>query len=115
MALFSFTREQRLCHSFEFQSVMKEPRHRFSNDFFLFLLKPNTLEMARLGLIVSKKNVKLSVRRNWVKRQCRESFRAQQQNMKGWDLVILSKKGIGQLTASQLQHSLEGLWKKLAR
>jgi len=38
-------------------------------------MKPNELGFARLGLIVSKKIERHAVKRNWIKRILRETFR----------------------------------------
>ena len=47
---------------------------------------------ARLGIVAAKRNVKLAVDRNRLKRFVRESFRLQQQQLSGLDLVVLIKK-----------------------
>lgn len=47
---------------------------------------------ARLGIVVAKKNVKLAVARNRLKRIVRESFRLQQQSLHGLDIVVVIKK-----------------------
>lgn len=47
---------------------------------------------ARLGIVVAKRNVKLAVERNKLKRLVRESFRMQQQNLNGLDVVVVIKK-----------------------
>lgn len=47
---------------------------------------------ARLGIVVAKRNVKLAVDRNKLKRFVRESFRQQQQQLSGLDIVVIIKK-----------------------
>lgn len=47
---------------------------------------------ARLGMVVAKRNVKLAVDRNKLKRLIRESFRLQHQQMQGLDVVVVVKK-----------------------
>lgn len=69
---------------------------------------------ARLGLAISKKAVPLSVDRNRLKRQIRESFRLHHRQLPGVDLVILVKPGSRPLTALLLSQSLERLWTRIA-
>lgn len=52
----------------------------------------NSKPQARLGIVVAKRNVKLAVDRNRIKRHVRESFRQQQQSMQGLDIVVVVKK-----------------------
>ena len=47
---------------------------------------------ARLGIVVAKKNIKLAVDRNRLKRLVRESFRKQQLGLLGLDIVVIIKK-----------------------
>jgi ribonuclease P protein component len=47
---------------------------------------------ARLGIVVAKRNVKSAVARNKVKRLIRESFRKQQEQLSGLDVVVVVKK-----------------------
>ena len=47
---------------------------------------------ARLGVVVAKRNVKLAVARNRLKRTVRESFRLQQSCLTGLDIVVVVKK-----------------------
>lgn len=46
----------------------------------------------RLGIVVAKRNVKLAVKRNKLKRMIRESFRLQQQLLMGLDVVVVVKQ-----------------------
>lgn len=47
---------------------------------------------ARLGIVVAKKNVRLAVARNRLKRIVRETFRQQQECLQGLDIVVVIKK-----------------------
>ncbi len=112
-SIFPFTRQHRLADRMDFQKVMQAPQHRLATEVFLLLACANTLGHGRLGLIIAKKNVKRATRRNWVKRQCREYFRCHPQ--KGhFDIVILAKKGIAELSHDQLTQRLDKVWNKLA-
>ena len=50
--------------------------------------KANNLEFARLGLTVSKRNVRLAVDRNRVKRLLREWFRINREHFRSYDVVL---------------------------
>ena len=47
--------------------------------------------------MIGKKNVKLAVQRNRLKRLIRESFRHNQETLAGWDIVVIARKGLGEL------------------
>lgn len=70
---------------------------------------------ARLGLAVSKKNCRLAVGRNRIKRIVRESFRAHQQELHGVDLVVLNKPKTHDAANSALFASLKKHWQKCQR
>ncbi len=110
-----FTLQHRLSGRIAFENVMKTPLHRLGADVFLLLAQANTLTHARLGIIVAKKNVKKATRRNWVKRQCREYFRCNQHKVGHFDIVILARKGIADLSHDELTQRLNVVWKKLAK
>ena len=52
----------------------------------------NSHPQARLGIVVAKRNVRLAVARNRIKRLVRETFRHQQQRLNGLDIVVVVKK-----------------------
>jgi ribonuclease P protein component len=52
---------------------------------------PNSLDIARLGLIVPKKIISTAVGRNRVKRLLREWFRQNQENLAGLDIIARLK------------------------
>jgi len=76
------------------------------------LVCKNKYNYSRLGLIIAKKNVKLAVKRNRIKRIVRESFR-NQNLIKNLDVIFLVKKGIGELSNQELRDQLEIQWEKV--
>ncbi|KIV65739.1 Ribonuclease P protein component [Pseudomonas sp. FeS53a] len=66
-------------------------------------------------MVIGKKSVKLSVERNRLKRQIRESFRHNLELLAGWDIVIVAKRGLGDLENEELKQQFGKLWKRLAR
>jgi ribonuclease P protein component len=109
-----FPRSARLLKPEEFKQVFKQSR-RTADAFFTILFRPNGLPQARLGMAIAKKNLKLAVDRNLVKRTVRESFRYHQEDLSGFDLVVMCRKGLPLDDRQLLRDSLERHWQKIAR
>ena len=112
--MYSFTKQQRLLKSSEFQAVQKT-RLSAASAQLLLLAKPNDLGHARLGLVISKKFAKLAVERNQIKRIIRESFRLNASQIPAIDIVVLSRKGVTQLDKAQLRAGFDELLGQLVR
>ena len=110
----TFKRESRLLTAQDYRFVFERPK-RTSSAILTVLARENGKEYARLGLVVSKKSDKRAVVRNRVKRIARESFRLNQERLKGLDIVVLSKRGINQKENSEIFSDLDKHWKKLTR
>jgi len=110
-----FSKHQRLLTATQFSSVFDHPPFKASNRYFLILAKPNQLSVGRLGLVVAKKNCKLAVSRNLVKRITRESFRQQQHNLQGIDAIVLARKGLENLSNQDIHQQLDQLWLKIQK
>ncbi len=67
----------------------------------------------RLGLVIAKKNVRLAVQRNRIKRVVREFFRQQPETGPGMDVVFLARRGIDQLDNAELSSILQQQWQRL--
>ena len=91
MARQPFSKEQKLLSSAQFDAVFKGNRDPVKLKEFLFLMKPNSIDTNRLGIVISKKNIPLSVRRNRIKRQIRECFRTILDPNLGIDIVVLPR------------------------
>lgn len=110
---FAFGKHQRLLNSSDFQVVFDNAPVRTSHETFLFIARPNDLGFPRLGLVIAKKHIRFAVGRNRVKRLIRETFRAQQHDLPGLDIVVLAKKGMGLVPNEQLIELLNQQWDKL--
>ena len=75
----------------------------------------NQIGHPRLGMAISKKNVKHAVKRNLVKRQLRESFRLHQAIIGDFDVVVLARPGIDKLSRGELRGQIEHCWQKIAK
>ena len=83
-----FRPDNRLKRPEEYKQVFSSKR-RSSDKTFLFLARNNGFNLARLGLAVPKKHIRSAVQRNRLKRIIRESFRLQQEALKGNDIVVV--------------------------
>ena len=110
-----FGRDKRLLTPRQFKAVFDSPSGKAPGRNVLLLARDNQLDHPRLGLVIGKKSVKLAVERNRIKRQIRESFRLNQDNLTGWDIVVVARKGLGDLENAELAQQFGKLWKRLAR
>jgi ribonuclease P protein component len=110
-----FCREKRLLTPRQFKAVFDSPSGKVPGKNVLLLARLNDLDHPRLGLVIGKKSVKLSVERNRLKRQIRESYRHSQEALSGWDIVVVARKGLGDLENTELAQQFGKLWKRLAR
>ncbi|MBN1684298.1 MAG: ribonuclease P protein component [Gammaproteobacteria bacterium] len=110
-----FSCQNRLLTSDEYDYVFKKAK-KVSDDNFTILFRENekSLNLARLGLILSKKNTKHAVDRNRIKRIIRESFRHYKAILNNFDIVVLVKKGTDQLDRKLLRKKLDILWEKIS-
>lgn len=113
MAKFDLNR--RLNKSHHYQCVFRFGKKVHFPLFSLYYY-PNQCGHPRIGLAVSKKNVRKAVDRNQIKRVIRESFR-QQSSLPAVDIVVIAKRGcsIKNTTSNkvQLREALEIAWKKV--
>lgn len=104
----------RLQNSSAFKTVFDQVDKKFFAKGLLILVKKNNQPQPRLGLVVSKKNVSLSCRRNTIKRLIRESFRINQQKLPGLDIVVLVRREIAEVDRELLWQGLNQLWQSVS-
>ncbi|MCY1265455.1 Ribonuclease P protein component [compost metagenome] len=110
-----FVRDKRLLTSRQFTAVFDSPTTKVPGKHVLLLARENGLDHPRLGLVIGKKNVKLAVERNRLKRIIRESFRHNQESLGGLDIVIIARRGLGDMENPELHLQFGKLWKRLLR
>ena len=110
-----FSREKRLLVPKQFKAVFDSPTCKAPGKSVLLLARENALQHPRLGLVIGKKSVKLSVERNRLKRLIRDSFRHHQELLAGLDIVVVARKGLGDLDNPELHQQFGKLWKRLAK
>lgn len=110
-----FPRRLRLLTAGDYRWVFDNAAYKVHGKGLMALAAPNPLGHPRLGLIFSKKNVRRAVDRNRLKRLVRESVRLQQQRLPAVDIVVLARRGVGELDNATLHRQLYGMWRRLAR
>lgn len=110
-----FGREKRLLTPRQYKVVFDSPSGKLPGRNVLLLVRENGLPHPRIGLVIGKKSVKLSVERNRIKRQLRETFRLHQMDLTGWDIVVIARKGLADLDNPELAKQFAKLWRRLSR
>jgi ribonuclease P protein component len=108
-----FGKEKRLLNGKDYSQVFEEPDARASHPNLLLLAKINGRAGHRLGLVIAKKNVRLAVHRNRIKRVTREFLRNRSVDEPRIDVVVLARRGMGDLDNAELSSILQQQWKKL--
>lgn len=111
----SFGKHQRLLTASQFKAVFDGACYKSSHRHILLLARPNELSNARLGTVVSKKNAKLAVQRNKLKRLLREQFRFHQASLTGLDIVALVKPGLWQQENTAIIDLINQQWARLLK
>jgi ribonuclease P protein component len=110
-----FGRNLRLLTAPDYQAVFSQAEFKVSRPQLLILAIRHGNVNPRLGLVIAKKNIRLAVQRNRVKRLIRESFRHHQHLLTGLDIVILARKGLDATDNAATTQLLETLWQDLVR
>ncbi|MGR9052712.1 MAG: ribonuclease P protein component [Gammaproteobacteria bacterium] len=109
---FGFSGQLRLRKPAEFKNVFADPV-KSGDAYFTLLACTNSCGYPRLGLAITKKNIKRAVDRNKLKRTVRESFRLHQQKLTGIDVVVLARREAANASSEILKRSLERHWQRL--
>ncbi len=113
-----FSKSLRLLTSSDFQAVFDDAPFRASHKHFLILARPHHQGRSaspRLGLVIAKKNIRLAVQRNRIKRLVRETFRLQQNSLCGIEAVVLARRGMDELDNPILIKQLNQQWRRIAK
>lgn len=111
----SFPKAKRLLIAKDYSRVFDNAQAKASHKYLLLLARLNDGPRHRLGLVIAKKNVRLAVQRNRIKRIAREFFRALPEHEPTIDVVLLTRRGIDQLDNAELSSILQQQWQKLSR
>lgn len=109
----SFHKGKRLLNAADYSQVFEGADARASHRNLLLLAKSNDRSQHRLGLVIAKKNVRLAVQRNRIKRISREFFRQLPADTVNFDVVLLARRGLDRLDNDTLSSILRQQWQKL--
>jgi ribonuclease P protein component len=107
-----FPRSHKIVTKADYNVTLNQP-YKISQKYLLVLFKPNQFSHGRLGLMVGKRVAAHAVTRNRIKRVIRESFRAKQTQLKGFDIVVIARHQCGTLSKVELRKGIDKLWEKL--
>lgn len=110
-----FGPECRLLTPSQFKTVFDGATRKVSGPYVLLLAKANTSDQPRLGLVIAKKSVRRAVDRNKIKRIARESFRLNKSELGNLDIVVLARKGLGELDNAALHELFKGMWRRMSK
>jgi len=110
----SFAKSNRINDPEDYRQVFKSSC-RSADEKFLVLARKNSLTQARLGLAISKKNVKTAAARNQIKRAIRESFRHHKNILKGLDVVVVAHKKQTIINNKIIIESINAHWKIISQ
>ena len=94
-----------------FNEIFSSPDKKFSTDNVLVLSKSNSCGVARIGVAIRKKDTKLAVNRNNIKRKIKGSFLSKVLELPPVDFVVYVKKNL-KGKEKDLQKDLEDIWNK---
>lgn len=118
MLSFGFSAQLRLLQASDFKSVFDGALYKVHQSGFMLLAVPSTnqsLEHARIGLVIAKRKIRRAHERNRVKRLARESFRLHQAELPALDIVLMAKADAQTLSNEVLQQELNLAWRQLTK
>ena len=98
-----FPKASRLLLRKEFQVVLSQGT-KVVTPGLVVLGKPNESDSSRLGLLVSKK-IGNAVIRNRLKRRIREVFRVRSKKTEGYDIVVIARQRLKNMSYQDLERS----------
>lgn len=114
---FAYPKNRRLLKPSEFQRVFDNVDCKQGGKYCTLLSAESNLVESRLGLIAAKKNLKLAVQRNQMKRLLRETFRLKHDEFIklncSFDVIALIKASAANVPAKDIHNELEKQWSKL--
>ena len=97
----------------DFDNVFKNSDTSFSSGPFVVILKKNEISAIRTGIIIQKKNVKVAVNRNYIKRKFREIIIRSKLN--SFDAVLMVKNKIEEFDKLKVKTNFTDLESKIEK
>lgn len=99
--IFSLPTHYRVRNTAQFDYVFKKRKRLYSGSLLTYY-RSNQQDHPRIGVVISKRNLRFAVDRNRIRRVLKELFRLKQHELPSWDVVIVAQKGIGHLKNEEL-------------
>ena len=96
-----------------FSDIFDNPDQKHSTKNILILSKDNTLGFSRIGVAIRKKDNRLAVDRNNIKRKIKGSFLAKVLELPNKDFVVYVKKNL-KGKEEELKKDLDKIWGKFS-
>ena len=90
-------------------------RKKLNSTYFALRYSKNEQPFSRLGVIIGKKNIRLSVSRNRIRRIIREQFRVHPLKISGFDIVFVVYKQANNVPNHELHQCVGELLNTLAK
>ena len=94
-----------------FKEIFSSPDKKYSTRNVLVLSKTNEHGLARIGVAIKKKDTRLAVDRNNIKRKIKGSFLSKVLELPPKDFVVYVKKNL-KGKEKDLQKDLDDIWNK---
>ena len=105
----SFKKRNRLLNKTAFSSVLSAQKKRFCGTFILYTHE-NSYDHPRMGIIISKKQVRLASDRNRIRRMVKETFRENIASLPNIDIVLIGLHPMQHLTGIEILRCIEKQW-----
>ncbi len=109
---FGFSSNIKIRKTKDFQQFFKRS-HRLDDSAFRLYYRTNKFEFPRMGVITSKRNIRMATQRNRLKRIARDFFRLRQHDLDCMDIIIMAQKQSDRLDNNRLRECLEKLFAQL--
>lgn len=110
--MYKFLWKQHIRRPAEISVVFKQGK-RFSFVCFTLIFLATQRNYSRLGMVISKKNCRLAIRRNRIKRLIREQFRLNQQAISDNDIVVVLRSPIAKINDQEQSECIKQLFSQL--
>ncbi len=107
-----FPRSVRLLEPRQFKRVFDRPTKFYQQSLGLSV-KANELGFARLGVTITRRNIRHAVDRNRIRRMIRESFRMHIGSLGNLDIVVQARRGSEKCEKAVLLKELLDLWQRV--
>ena len=108
---FNFPSKNRLLNKEQFDAVFQKREKQYSHCFISYVAE-NTEGFPRVGVILSKKQIRLATQRNTIRRIVKESFRHAIRDLPNVDIVIIGLKNATQVSKKDFARRIAQQWEK---